>query len=552
MAKRQSPRLRPDQIATVLGQAEAARRAGDTNTALTVLLKAARSSPETGALYPALAPLLASMVFDEASPAVAEVVEQALRSPWVDPQPLAAAAISLLKATHALTDNPNPLLGAKLAQDPLLLTLLERTLLPDPVLEGMLVASRRYLLDAAGSNQAPTQAAARFGTAMAKQALLNGWMWRESAEEIALLDDLAKTLATADRFDYGHVAYGFYRPLIDLPKIEDLAARTKAPWREAATALVAEPMEERRLANGVPRLGLIPNAATEAVKSQYEAFPYPRWIANPRRKARPIQDIAATLFPNANLPAWPKGRLNVLIAGCGTGKHVADVASRFQGAKVTGIDLSRTALGYAARKLKGVRDITFAEADIMALSGKGARVDHIESVGVLHHLADPLGGWRILTDLLKPGGTMRVGFYSARGRSRIQAARSALAEAGFHGQDDTDLRAARAHALAAEKDSPAWLATQELDFYAASGSRDFLFHAQEAEYRPSELADMVDALGLEVIGLELTDPDAAQHYREKFPDDATFADLRRWDEVEAEAPDIFRHMCQFWVKRPIS
>jgi hypothetical protein len=28
------------------------------------------------------------------------------------------------------------------------------------------------------------------------------------------------------------------------------------------------------------------------------------------------------------------------------------------------------------------------------------------------------------------------------------------------------------------------------------------------------------------------------------------ADLRRWDAIEAEAPDTFRHMCQFWVVDP--
>ena len=32
----------------------------------------------------------------------------------------------------------------------------------------------------------------------------------------------------------------------------------------------------------------------------------------------------------------------------------------------------------------------------------------IESVGVLHHLADPLAGWRKLVALLRPCGVMRL------------------------------------------------------------------------------------------------------------------------------------------------
>jgi hypothetical protein len=91
-----------------------------------------------------------------------------------------------------------------------------------------------------------------------------------------------------------------------------------------------------------------------------------------------------------------------------------------------------------------------------------------------------------------------------------------------------------------------------MDFYAASGARDFLFHVNEFEYAPGELAEMVEALGLRVLGLELTDPEAARRYRAAFPDDPAMADLRRWDAIEAEAPDTFRHMCQFWVVGPDS
>jgi SAM-dependent methyltransferase len=260
--------------------------------------------------------------------------------------------------------------------------------------------------------------------------------------------------------------------------------------------------------------------------------------------------VAAALFPAAELPDWPAHRLDVLIAGCGTGKHAADVASRFQAARILAVDVSAASLGYAARALKGTKNVAFAQADIMALGDFERRFDHIESVGVLHHLADPLAGWRILTGLLKPGGSMRVGFYSRRGRSRIAAARAALRAAGFDGLSDADLRAARAHALAAPAGDPARLAAEEMDFYAASGARDFLFHANEVEYAPGELAEMAETLGLRVLGLELTDPEAARRYRAAYPDDPAMADLRRWDAVEGDAPDTFRHMCQFWVAGP--
>ena len=43
---------------------------------------------------------------------------------------------------------------------------------------------------------------------------------------------------------------------------------------------------------------------------------------------------------------------------------------------------------------------------------KKEKFDIIESAGVLHHMSEPMTGWRVLTDLLKPSGLMRIGLYS--------------------------------------------------------------------------------------------------------------------------------------------
>jgi len=471
-------------------------------------------------------------------------VIHALHAPWIDPQLLAPAAISLLLATHGVLSADAPFIGAAMARDPLLLALLERTMLPNPELEAMLIAARRQLLQLAAEGFVPKAEAVRLAQAMAVQTQLNGWMWAEAVSETEALRILAPRLPDLP-FGFVHIVYALYRPLADIPRLAEI--EVKAPWGDAARLLIQEPAEERRLAVKLGRVGgAVATAASVAVKAQYEAHPYPRWSVVKRRKPQPIRAIAAGLFPHAELPNWPTRRLDVLIAGCGTGKHAADVSTRFQGARIQAIDLSRTSLGYAARMLKHRLGITFAEADIMQLGDWDQRFDHIESIGVLHHLAEPLAGWRILTALLKPGGSMRLGFYSRRGRGRIEAARSALRDAGFNGQTDADLRAARAFAMAQPEGSDASMAAGELDFYAASGARDFLFHAEEHELSPAELADMTDALGLRVLGVELTDIGAAQLYRQRLPNDPAMADLRQWELLEMDNPDIFRHMCQFW------
>ena len=64
----------------------------------------------------------------------------------------------------------------------------------------------------------------------------------------------------------------------------------------------------------------------------------------------------------------------------------------------------------------------------MELGNLGRRFDLIECSGVLHHLGDPLVGWRILVDLLQPGGLMNIGLYSETARQDVISGRSLIAE----------------------------------------------------------------------------------------------------------------------------
>jgi ubiquinone/menaquinone biosynthesis C-methylase UbiE len=91
----------------------------------------------------------------------------------------------------------------------------------------------------------------------------------------------------------------------------------------------------------------------------------------------------------------------ILVAGCGTGQNALNTALRFSNARVLAVDLSLSSLSYAMRKTKELKlsNIEYAQADIMELGSFERRFDLIECSGVLHHLGDPLAGWRMLVDL---------------------------------------------------------------------------------------------------------------------------------------------------------
>src|SRR5439155_11233681 len=102
-------------------------------------------------------------------------------------------------------------------------------------------------------------------------------------------------------------------------------------------------------------------------------------------------------------------------------------------AKVLAVDLSRASLAYAMRKTRalGRTNIEYAQADILKLGSLEKSFDVIESSGVLHHLADPLAGWRVLLTLLRPGGFMAIGLYSEIARADIVATRAFIAGQGY-------------------------------------------------------------------------------------------------------------------------
>jgi len=249
------------------------------------------------------------------------------------------------------------------------------------------------------------------------------------------------------------------------------------------------------------------------------------------------------------------GPIEILVAGCGTGQHSIAATQRFENARVLAIDLSLTSLCYAKRKTRdmGLENIQYAQADIMGLNspdllGRGGRMfDIIESVGVLHHLADPLAGWRKLLSLLRPGGFMRVGLYSEYARRNEAAAKGFIAERGYRPNPE-DIRRFRQDVISDENALRFSKLLSARDFYTISECRDLLFHVKEHCYTLPQLKKNLRELDLAFIGFSVH-PGIATQYRKRFPHDPSQTDLDSWHIFETEHPDTFTGMYQFWAQK---
>jgi SAM-dependent methyltransferase len=417
-------------------------------------------------------------------------------------------------------------------------------------LEKFLTLLRSMLLRSAADDvevgDGPT---VRLFCALAQQCFINEYVFAQSEEEtrqsIQLRDVLLQNLQSGDAVPPMLLAaVGAYFPLHSLPAAHLLLDRE---WPDIAAEIVRqqvrEPLEELADRKTIPSLTGVDDSVSLQVMQQYEENPYPRWTISPLAAHRAAAQVASG--------DAPRGR-DILIAGCGSGQHVFQVVKRYPHARVLAIDISRPSLAYARRKTReaGLGNIEYAQADILKLATIGRSFDHIESVGVLHHLAEPEAGWRILLALLRPGGEMNIGLYSETGRRGIAAIRAFIVERNYQPTEE-DIRKCRQDILR-DSDEARWRrAVESPDFYSTSGCRDLLFHVMEQSFTIPRIKAFLDEQKLSFLGFN-ADPRLFEGFQRKFPDAAALTDLGKWQVYEADNPQIFRRMYVFTVRKDMA
>jgi tetratricopeptide (TPR) repeat protein/SAM-dependent methyltransferase len=446
----------------------------------------------------------------------------------------------------------------------LLRCLMESAGIGDIELEWLLTVMRFLMLEIASTTDASADSGKKesdeeivgFCCALARQCFLNEQAFACTDDEFAraqrLRDSLIAALASGAAVPELRLAVvASYFPLHSLPGAESLLDRI---WSQAVMDVliqqVREPAEEQQLRRSIPALTPIENEVSRQVQQQYEENPYPRWTkADPPPPPLLFDQFLRRKLPASIFQNLGKSQIDVLIAGCGTGQHAIETAQRFGGASVLAVDLSLTSLAYARRKTLALErtNIEYGQADILKLGALGRSFDVIESSGVLHHLADPFAGWRVLVSLLRPGGFMAIGLYSEIARADIVSARAFIAERGFE-PTAADIRRCRQELVACDGGARFRHVVASGDFFSTSGCRDLLFHVQEHRMTIPQIADFVAENGLAFVGFEL-DHLTSQRYLTRFPDDKSMTDLACWDEFEHEQPSTFAGMYQFWVQK---
>ncbi len=294
------------------------------------------------------------------------------------------------------------------------------------------------------------------------------------------------------------------------------------------------------------------DVATPVVSDFYDRFPYP---ADPLQDGPPPgynwrwchESVLAAVRGGINAKDANSGSIRILDAGCGTGVSTDYLCHLNPGAEILAVDISAGALDVARERLRRsggsdqVLSLRQEQRSLLDLQEEG-RFDYINSVGVLHHLRDPLAGLKALGQRLAPQGLLHLFLYADAGRWEIHRTQQALEllEAGtgadglrlgrelFSDLPETN-RLRRTH-------EQRWA----LDTQADANFADMYLHPQETSYDLEGLMALIQSSGLFFAGF--SNPSVWNPARllkgELLTRAQSLSPLDQWALVEQLDPDI--------------
>ena len=439
-------------------------------------------------------------------------------------------------------------------RDTLFLQLLRDTLIADAAFEVVLTRMRvMFLVDAGARSRAPLE----FLVALALQCFNNEFVYAATAAELvqraALLPELeAAVVAKVDlapALERSLVVIAMYGPLYELPPVVAYAKvhSVTSPLSLLMRRTVQEPEIELTLRASIVADDAITDGVSLSVRGMYEEHPYPRWFSIDRPPPLTLRDWIDREAPTAAASFEFAAGARVLVAGCGSGHEAIELAAGLSDVQVLAVDLSLASLAYAQRMAAdlGVSNIEFRQADILGLGVLTERFSMIYCNGVLHHLNDPAAGLRVLVQLLRPRGLLRLSLYSELARVSVTAARAEIQAAGMPATAAA-IGGFRQFVLRQKSDSVLAPLSGFLDFYSMSMCRDLMFHVQEHQMRLPQIASMLAESRLTLLGFANLAPEAIGAYLRAYPDDAPMTDCSNWDAFELQHPQTFAEMYQFW------
>ena len=507
--------------------------------------------------------LIKGMKFIDYSPEVEKIISYLLdENTLVRARSLSIPAISIIKTDPFMSSILKNNLSKNIPIQDLLESLsnvnvlnkfISISPLPDLELENFLMGIRKKILLNI-SNISLNQSVLNFLSSLSLHCFINEYLYDVSLEECQILKILEKEiLEKIDRKEELNLitilSLTTYKPLNNFSWHTSISSYNEL--KKIYLKQVIEPECENEIRNKIPLLKKINDQISINVKDQYEKNPYPRWVnlsipLKQKNIEETIKDLNLKTYSDAYKQiSSPK----ILIAGCGTGQNSIETASRYKDSSVLSIDLSLSSIGYAKRNTDklNIKNIKYMQGDIIDINNLNEQFDIIESIGVLHHMSDPLLGLSNLISCLRPGGFIKLGLYSEIARSHIITIRDEIKKLNLE-TNLKDMKLLRKKIINSKQNHHLKLLSVN-DFYNLSEFRDLLFNVEEHCFKLSDIKDFIFKLNIEFCGFE--NNKIIKSFNDSNSINEDIYNLDNWDVFEKNRPDTFIEMYQFWCQKKI-
>jgi SAM-dependent methyltransferase len=251
--------------------------------------------------------------------------------------------------------------------------------------------------------------------------------------------------------------------------------------------------------------------------------------------------------------------VRILDAGCGTGVSTEYLVHLNPQANVVAIDISAGTLAVAKERCRrsGAERVEFHHLSLFDVDRLPGQFDLINSVGVLHHTADPKGGIQALAKKLAPGGLLHIFVYGEVGRWEISLMQKAIAmlQGDQKGNYTDGVKVGRE--IFANLPETNRLVTREKSRWSLENHRDECFadmyvHPQEIDYNAETIFELIDAAGLEFMGFSNPQFWQLDRLLGKAPDlmerAAGLSERQRYRLIELLDPEVTHY--EFFLGKP--
>ena len=534
--------------------------AGNLSKAAPFYLEALKLNPENNLAKPNLAISLRLYRFEENRTEAHRIILGLLEEGWARPSAVSPAIVSLIKHQQvvqtALEKQGKYETAAELSETlkglsevTLLVKILELCCVPDLDIEKLLTKIRRAVLENASEIDSTSNLLA-FVSALALQCFINEYLYLESEQETKQLLNLESKICEdsssgTHATDLEILILACYRPLNSFSFSSKIASSPDTLG--VYTQQITEPDRENVISASIENSTIVTDEISAKVQDQYETYPYPRWVLPFKQDRQSFVQAADRIHIRIDSTVNDFSAPKILIAGCGTGQHSTETALKYNNSEVVAIDLSKSSLAYAIRKADelGVENIKYLHADILQAKQLNQEFDVIESSGVLHHMRDPIQGWQILSECLRPGGVMSIGLYSKLARRYISEIKKYI-KANKIADDPASIKLLRQSFLLSDKAHHQSM-FRSADFFGLSSIHDLLFNVQEHLFTIPQIQEALSRMGLVFCGFE--NPRDLVAHIEGGIDESSIHDLQEWDSLESNNPNLFIEMYQFWCQK---